>query len=114
MRGQVVSHRSPVSGVGCVVSRKSAHTRNEKPTQQSCFAGPHPKPVRRGRSTRSFSCCLQDVCYVGDVSFAGDREGEVHCAGFVWPEDSSQAYIHLLAQYVQNYDNIDRRGYFGQ
>eukprot|EP00903_Cladosiphon_okamuranus_P015443 g14263.t1 len=54
-----------------------------------------------------------DVCYVGDTGYPGEEEGEVHCHGFVWPEDSSEVYVHLLAQYVQNFDHRDKRGYYG-
>eukprot|EP00752_Nemacystus_decipiens_P013910 g12347.t1 len=54
-----------------------------------------------------------DVCYVGDTGYPGESEGEVHCHGFVWPEDATDKYIHLLAQFVQHYDHRDRRGYYG-
>eukprot|EP00903_Cladosiphon_okamuranus_P018127 g16682.t1 len=54
-----------------------------------------------------------DVCYVGDVGYPGESEGEVHCHGFVWPEDATDKYIHLLAQFVQHFDHRDRRGYYG-
>ncbi|CAM9556356.1 unnamed protein product [Ectocarpus fasciculatus] len=61
-----------------------------------------------------------DVCRVVDypsmgetLEFPGDSEGEVHCHGFVWPEDATDKYVHLLSQFVQNFDHRDRRGYFG-
>lgn len=57
---------------------------------------------------------LQDVCYIGDAAYPGDSEGEVHCHGFVWPEDATDSYIHQLAQYVQQFDHRDYRGYFGK
>eukprot|EP00752_Nemacystus_decipiens_P012631 g11187.t1 len=54
-----------------------------------------------------------DVCYVGDTGYPGESEGEVHCHGFVWPEDATDKYIHLLAQFVQHFDHRDNRGYYG-
>eukprot|EP00903_Cladosiphon_okamuranus_P016615 g15327.t1 len=54
-----------------------------------------------------------DVCYVGDTGYPEESEGEVHCHGFVWPEDATDKYIHLLAQFVQHFDHRDRRGYYG-
>ena len=57
---------------------------------------------------------FQDVCYVVDKGYPGESEGEVHCHGFVWPEDATDKYIHLLAQFVQHFDHRDRRGYYGK
>ncbi|CAM9859592.1 unnamed protein product [Pylaiella littoralis] len=54
-----------------------------------------------------------DVCRVGQMEYPGASEGEVHCHGFVWPEDATEKYIHLLAQFVQHFDHRDRRGYYG-
>ncbi|CAN0038717.1 unnamed protein product [Hapterophycus canaliculatus] len=62
-----------------------------------------------------------DVCRVVDypamgqtTEYPGESEGEVHCHGFVWPEDATDKYIHLLAQFVQHFDHRDRRGYYGK
>ena len=54
------------------------------------------------------------MCYVGDKGYPGESEGEVHCHGFVWPEDATDKYIHLLAQFVQHFDHRDNRGYYGK
>eukprot|EP00752_Nemacystus_decipiens_P012630 g11186.t1 len=54
-----------------------------------------------------------DVCYVGDKGYPGESEGKVHCHGFVWPQDATDKYIHLLAQFVEHFDHRDRRGYYG-
>ena len=60
-------------------------------------------------------CRVVDYPEVGEtVEYPGETEGEVHCHGFVWPENAEDVYIHLLAQYVQNFDHRDRRGYFGK
>lgn len=56
----------------------------------------------------------QDVCRVGDVKYSGDSEGDVHCHGFAWADDSTDRYIHLLAQFVQNFNHIGLRGYYGK
>ncbi|CAM9604682.1 unnamed protein product [Ectocarpus fasciculatus] len=61
-----------------------------------------------------------DVCRVHDypstgetLEYPGDSEGDVHCHGIVWPEDATDKFIHLLAQYVQTFDHMDHKGYFG-
>lgn len=36
---------------------------------------------------------------MGDTEYLGESEGEVHCHGFVWPEDANDAYILVLAQW---------------
>eukprot|EP00903_Cladosiphon_okamuranus_P008160 g7859.t1 len=54
-----------------------------------------------------------DVCRVGDTLYPDESEGEVHCHGMVWPEDATDQYIHVVAQFVQHFDHRDRRGYYG-
>ncbi|CAN0451299.1 unnamed protein product [Pylaiella littoralis] len=54
-----------------------------------------------------------DVCRVGQTEYPGESEGEVHCHGLVWPEDATDSYIQLLAQYVENFDHKNDRGYYG-
>ncbi|CBJ49226.1 conserved unknown protein [Ectocarpus siliculosus] len=61
-----------------------------------------------------------DVCRIHDypsagetLEYPGDSEGDVHCHGIVWPEDATDKYIHLLAQYVQTFDHIGNKGYYG-
>ncbi|CAB1119358.1 unnamed protein product [Ectocarpus sp. CCAP 1310/34] len=63
----------------------------------------------------------KDVCRVldypsvgGALEFAGDSEREAHRHGFVWTEDATDKYIHLLSQFVQKFDHRDRRGYYGK
>ncbi|CAM9859661.1 unnamed protein product [Pylaiella littoralis] len=78
----------------------------------------------RSCSDNTYMCCWTenngqgmadntDVCRVGQMEYPGESEGEVHCHGFVWPEDATDKYIHLLAQFVQHFDHRDRRGYYG-
>eukprot|EP00752_Nemacystus_decipiens_P003492 g3225.t1 len=54
-----------------------------------------------------------DVCRVGATEYPADTEGEVHCHGFVWAEGATDKHVHLLAQYVQNFDHDNTRGYYG-
>eukprot|EP00752_Nemacystus_decipiens_P012856 g11383.t1 len=54
-----------------------------------------------------------DVCRVGATEYPAESEGEVHCHGFVWADGATDKHIHLLAQYVQNFDHRDTRGYYG-
>ena len=54
------------------------------------------------------------MCYIGDVGYPGDAEGEVHCHGFVWPEDATDVEIAYLAQFVVNFNHKDKKGYYGK
>ncbi|CAM9616366.1 unnamed protein product [Scytosiphon promiscuus] len=67
-----------------------------------------------GMADNTDVCRVIDYPEVGQTTeYPGDSEGEVHCHGFAWPEDATDKYIHLLAQFVQHFDHRDRRGYYG-
>lgn len=60
-------------------------------------------------------CRVLDYPGIGDtVEYPGDSEGDVHCHGFVWPDNADDTYIHLAAQDVQNFNHRDKKGYFGR
>ncbi|CBJ26856.1 conserved unknown protein [Ectocarpus siliculosus] len=68
----------------------------------------------QGMADNTDVCRVIDYPSMGETTeYPGESEGEVHCHGFVWPEDATDKYIHLLAQFVQHFDHRDRRGYFG-
>lgn len=47
--------------------------------------------------------------------YAGDAEGDVHCHGFVWPDDASyNAYVLPLYKFVIAFDHKKDRGYSGR
>lgn len=47
--------------------------------------------------------------------FAGNAEGDVHCHGFVWQDDSHlESFIIPLFNYVKKFDHVEERGYYGR